>query len=173
MGETFCDTLLIGDIATAAIRRIRTWGSASIYGLEVSRSPGASFQAPIDPNLCQVKYTWGGQQETTPVQHGSREDSQRTIDLGEKEFITGVQGFSTGDYISRLTFVTNDGLFTLFLFSLSTNQKTYTRCHLGRSLPVGAAACDTIGEYFEWGDCSTERGTQEPGMRLLAFSGRM
>ncbi|KAL0632200.1 hypothetical protein Q9L58_008910 [Maublancomyces gigas] len=87
-GEEFSDTLLIGDLATAAISEISMWHSSIICCLE-------------------VKYTCGEQRENIEVQHGMVWGSTINFKLDDDEFITHVEGYSSSSYIYQLTFVTN------------------------------------------------------------------
>lgn len=100
--------------------------------------------------------------------HGEACGTTTTFHLDDDEYITGVEGYSNDSHVTQLTFVTNKRTLRHPAPSVP-GRKTYGEYCLGRSNPHGIGS----GAYFKWGNSGTPQETQIPGMRLLAFSGRV
>lgn len=166
-GTSFSDTLLPGDISTAAIKQITISYYDIVYQLKVIRPRVAFFYTYADRHVSKVKYTWGESKSQTETQHGSHNGTSVVLNLDDDEFITGVEGYSNVSYVNQLTFVTNKSLLSPLIRSIPKYGRTYARDYLGKSGPYGFPT----GKPFQWGDIGTNLGTRAPRMRLLAFSG--
>lgn len=63
-----------------------------------------------DKCFAQVKYTWGAPPEEKEILHGSHHYTEAVIDFADDEYITGVEGFFSANYVTQLTFSTNKSL---------------------------------------------------------------